>query len=50
MGHMHERKGVHVLLRAADVVVRLRKRRDIHFLILGNRTDEVEVVLSRLLR
>ena len=42
MGHMHERKGVHVLLRAADVVVKARKRRDIHFLILGNRPDEIE--------
>jgi glycosyltransferase involved in cell wall biosynthesis len=42
MGHMHERKGVHVLLRAADVVVTARKRRDIHFLILGNRPDEIE--------
>ncbi len=40
MGHLHRRKGVHVLLQAADQLVRQRGRRDLHFLMLGNRPDE----------
>jgi glycosyltransferase involved in cell wall biosynthesis len=40
MGHLHRRKGVHVLLQAADLLVRQRGRRDLHFLMLGNRPDE----------
>lgn len=39
MGHLHERKGVQVLLRAA---ADLRSRDDIHFLFLGNRPGEAE--------
>lgn len=39
MGHLHERKGVRVLLQvAAD----LQSRDDIHFLFLGNRAGDVE--------
>ena len=41
MGHLHERKGVHVLLQAADRVVD-SERRDVHFLFLGNRDGEAE--------
>jgi glycosyltransferase involved in cell wall biosynthesis len=39
MGHLHERKGVHVLLRTA---CDLWSRDDIHFLFLGNRPGEAE--------
>jgi glycosyltransferase involved in cell wall biosynthesis len=39
MGHLHERKGVHVLMRAAGHA-RAMGRSDLHFLFLGNREDE----------
>lgn len=39
MGHLHERKGVQVLLRAA---ADLRNRDDIHFLFLGNRAGDTD--------
>jgi len=35
-GHMEERKGVHVIIEAANELVRGRKRSDLHFLFLGN--------------
>lgn len=41
MGHFHERKGVHVLLRAADEIVTTHDRCDIHFLFLGTLEHEV---------
>lgn len=45
MGHLHERKGVQVLLQAAT---RLLNRDDIHFLFLGNRPgEENEFVWNR---
>ncbi len=40
MGHLHERKGVHVLMQAAGHVVRSMQRSDIHFLFLGDREGE----------
>lgn len=40
MGHLHERKGVHVLMRAAQHLVVKLARRDIHVLFLGNRDGE----------
>ena len=42
MGHLHRRKGVHVLLQAADHIVRECGRTDMHFLFLGNRPGEAE--------
>lgn len=42
MGHLHARKGVHVLMRAAGHLVSVMGRRDAHVLFLGNRGDEVE--------
>ena len=42
MGHLHARKGVHVLMRAAGHLVCVLGRSDVHFLFLGNRGDEVE--------
>jgi glycosyltransferase involved in cell wall biosynthesis len=42
MGHLHERKGVHVLMRAAAHLLNELRRDDIHVLFLGNRGDEVE--------
>jgi glycosyltransferase involved in cell wall biosynthesis len=39
-GHIQERKGVDVLLRAASEMVHGRGRRDVHFLLVGNRQDE----------
>jgi glycosyltransferase involved in cell wall biosynthesis len=41
MGHLHARKGVHVLMRAAGHLLSVLGRRDIHVLFLGNRGDEV---------
>jgi glycosyltransferase involved in cell wall biosynthesis len=41
-GHMEPRKGVHVIVKAAvDLVVR-RGRRDVHFVLLGNKGDEAD--------
>lgn len=42
MGHLHERKGVRVLMRAGVLLVNDRRRDDIHILFLGNRDDESE--------
>jgi glycosyltransferase involved in cell wall biosynthesis len=42
MGHLHARKGVHVLMRAAGHLARVLGRADVHVLFLGNRGDEVE--------
>lgn len=39
-GHMEPRKGVDVLLRAAVELVAVRGRRDVHFVIAGNRPGE----------
>jgi glycosyltransferase involved in cell wall biosynthesis len=39
-GHMEERKGIRVILRAASRLVGALGRRDVHFLLLGNRPDE----------
>jgi glycosyltransferase involved in cell wall biosynthesis len=39
MGHLHERKGVHVLMQAMQRIV-ARGRGDIHALFLGNRNGE----------
>ena len=41
-GHMEERKGVRVILQAAAELVNVRQRRDVHFLICGNRDGEKE--------
>lgn len=42
MGHLHHRKGVHILLQASDQVVKQDGRTDMHFLFLGNRPGEAE--------
>ena len=42
MGHLHQRKGVHVLMRAAGHLATVLGRRDVQVLFLGNRGDEVE--------
>ena len=42
MGHLHARKGVHVLMRAAGHLVSVLGRSDVQVLFLGNRGDEVE--------
>lgn len=42
MGHLHARKGVHVLMRAAGHLLSVLGRRDVHVLFLGNRGEEVE--------
>jgi glycosyltransferase involved in cell wall biosynthesis len=39
-GHMEERKGVHVIIEAANELIRVRKRNDVHFLFLGNRDGQ----------
>lgn len=43
MGHLHKRKGVHILLQAADHIVKRLHRKDMHFLFLGNRPGEADV-------
>ena len=42
MGHLDERKGVHVLMRAARHVVRDTARADVHFLFLGQEEGQSE--------
>lgn len=42
MGHLHRRKGVHILLQAANRIVRECGRTDMHFLFLGNCPGEAE--------
>lgn len=44
-GHMEERKGVDVLLRAARLLIEHHGRRDFQLLILGNRNGEEKVLL-----
>jgi len=41
MGHLHRRKGVHVLMGAAEHWVQSMCRQDVHCLFLGNRENEV---------
>ena len=41
-GHMEKRKGVHVILKAATFLVGGLGRKDVHFLILGNRPGEID--------
>ena len=43
MGHLHERKGVQVLMQAMDHVVNQRSRKDMHAVFLGNRNGEETV-------
>jgi glycosyltransferase involved in cell wall biosynthesis len=45
-GHMEERKGVRVLMAAAQELVDVRGRRDVHFLLLGNRAGEEQPFLD----
>jgi glycosyltransferase involved in cell wall biosynthesis len=42
MGHLHRRKGVHVLMAAMEHLVGVSGRRDIHCVFLGNRAGEAE--------
>lgn len=35
-GHMEERKGVHIIIEAANELVRNKNRKDVHFIFLGN--------------
>jgi glycosyltransferase involved in cell wall biosynthesis len=42
MGHLHERKGVHVLMQAMNHIVSSMKRTDIQCLFLGDRPGEAE--------
>ncbi len=39
-GHMEERKGVHILLKAASTLVNHYHRNDVHFLIAGNKNGD----------
>lgn len=41
-GHMERRKGVHIILQAAKVLVQDHQQKEVHFLILGNRPGEKE--------
>lgn len=44
MGHLHERKGAHVLMRAAVHLVQELHRDDVHVLFLGNIGNEIELL------
>jgi glycosyltransferase involved in cell wall biosynthesis len=46
MGHVHLRKGVHVLLQAIDRIVRDHGRTDVHVLVLGDRPGEAQALQS----
>jgi glycosyltransferase involved in cell wall biosynthesis len=39
-GHMEERKGVHVIVKAAAELINIRGRTDIHFVFCGDRDNE----------
>ncbi|MDH5325922.1 MAG: glycosyltransferase family 4 protein [Gammaproteobacteria bacterium] len=39
-GHMQERKGVDVIIKAITHLVNTKKRSDVHMLLLGNKNDE----------
>jgi glycosyltransferase involved in cell wall biosynthesis len=41
-GHFEPRKGVGVIMQAARQLVEVRGRRDVHFLLLGNRGNDAE--------
>ncbi|MBW7470060.1 glycosyltransferase family 4 protein [Marinobacter sp. F4218] len=47
-GHMERRKGVHVILQAAEILTRKLKQKNVQFLILGNRPGERENFLEYL--
>jgi glycosyltransferase involved in cell wall biosynthesis len=49
-GHFEPRKGVAVILNAARELVAERGRRDVHFLLLGNRGEETERYLPLILQ
>lgn len=42
-GHMEERKGVHILIKAVRLLVEEFNRQDFHVVILGNRNNEEQV-------
>ncbi len=42
-GHMEERKGVHVIIKAAAELINKRGRDDLHFLLCGDRQDEKSI-------
>lgn len=44
MGHLHRRKGVHVLLQAAEHIAKHMRRQDVHTLFLGDRPGEAEAL------
>ena len=46
-GHMEERKGVHVIIKAAAELINNQHRNDLHFLICGNREGE-EAIFDKL--
>ena len=47
-GHMEERKGVGVIMRAAMHLVNVLGNKDIHFLICGNKGSEADIYLQML--
>ena len=48
-GHMEERKGVHIIIEAANELIRSRGRKDVHFLLLGNEEGQEKRFGSRYL-
>lgn len=47
-GNMAERKGVDVIIQAADYIVNNLNRCDIHFLLVGNRWNQAEKLISNI--
>ncbi len=47
-GHMERRKGVHIILQAAKVLLQDLNFKNVHFLILGNRPGETDVFATYL--
>ena len=47
-GHMEQRKGIGTIMRAADFLVSKLNRRDIHFVLCGNKNNEESVYIDML--
>src|SRR5690606_15136886 len=47
-GHMEERKGISVIIRAANILAEIRKADDWHILLTGNKGREADIYINML--
>ena len=47
-GHMEQRKGIATIMRTADYLVSKKSRRDLHFVLCGNKNNEESVYIDML--